>query len=64
MCSAVAGEQRVESGQHDFQAVQKGEKQRHGCFPPQVKKQLRLLAGKHDTTIQNLLAEALNDLLA
>lgn len=35
-----------------------------GYFPPEVKKQLRLLAAEQDTTIQNLLAEALNDLFA
>ena len=33
-------------------------------FPLAVKKQLRLLAAEEDTTIQNLLAEALNDLFA
>ena len=33
-------------------------------FPPIVKKQLRLLAAEEDTTIQELLAEALNDLFA
>lgn len=35
-----------------------------GYFPPEVKKQLRLLAAEQDTTIQSLLAEALNDLFA
>src|SRR6266481_1464040 len=35
-----------------------------GYFPPAVKKQLRLLAAEHDTTIQALLAEALNELFA
>lgn len=35
-----------------------------GYFPPEVKKQLRLLAAEQDTTIQDLLAEALNDLFA
>ncbi len=33
-------------------------------FPPVVKKQLRLLAAEEETTIQELLAEALNDLFA
>ena len=33
-------------------------------FPLAVKKQLRLLAAEEATTIQNLLAEALNDLFA
>jgi hypothetical protein len=35
-----------------------------GYFPPEVKKQLRLLAAERDTTIQGLLAEALNELFA
>ena len=35
-----------------------------GYFPPAVKKQLRLLAAERETTIQTLLAEALNDLFA
>jgi len=35
-----------------------------GYFPPAVKKQLRMLAAEHDTTIQALLAEGLNDLFA
>jgi hypothetical protein len=35
-----------------------------GYFPPAVKKQLRMLAAERETTIQALLAEALNDLFA
>jgi hypothetical protein len=35
-----------------------------GYFDPAVKRQLRLLAADRDTTIQALLAEALNDLFA
>ena len=35
-----------------------------GYFPLEVKRQLRLLAAEQDTTIQNLLATALNDLFA
>jgi hypothetical protein len=35
-----------------------------GYFPPAVKNQLRILAADRDTTIQDLLAEALNDLFA
>src|SRR3954469_17810355 len=35
-----------------------------GYFPPAVKKQLRLLSAERETTIQRLLAEALNDLFA
>lgn len=33
-----------------------------GHFPPEVSTQLRLLAAEEDTTIQSLLAEALDDL--
>ena len=35
-----------------------------GYFPPEVKKQLRMLAAEKDTTIQDLLAEAINGLFA
>lgn len=35
-----------------------------GYFPYEVKKQLRMLAAERDTTIQRLLAEALNQLFA
>ena len=35
-----------------------------GYFPPTVKRQLRILAAEHDTTIQALLGQALNDLFA
>ena len=35
-----------------------------GYFPPEVKKQLRLLAAERNATIQNLFAEASNDLFA
>ena len=33
-----------------------------GYFPREVKTQLRVLAAEHETTIQALLSEALNDL--
>ncbi|RKU25644.1 hypothetical protein C6499_14575 [Candidatus Poribacteria bacterium] len=33
-----------------------------GHFSPQVQQQVRMLAAAEDTTIHNLLAEALNDL--
>ena len=35
-----------------------------GYYPSAVKKQLRIMAAEKETTIQNLLAEALNDLFA
>ncbi|HEY6331117.1 MAG TPA: ribbon-helix-helix domain-containing protein [Blastocatellia bacterium] len=42
----------------------RGNSTRTGYFPPEVKKQLRLLAAERETTIQRLLAEALNGLFA
>jgi septal ring factor EnvC (AmiA/AmiB activator) len=33
-------------------------------FPPDVRKQLKMLAVERDDTVQNLLAEAINDLFA
>lgn len=35
-----------------------------GYFPPEVARQLRLLAAEQDRTIQSLVGEALNDLFA
>ncbi|MXX77356.1 MAG: hypothetical protein F4210_12045 [Holophagales bacterium] len=35
-----------------------------GYFDPDVKRQLRILAAEHDSTIQDLLGEALNELFA
>ena len=68
--SAVAGEPTVElvasaeSRPRHFRPGREGKSNVTGYFPPEVKKQLRLLAAEHDTTIQNLLAEALNDLFS
>lgn len=54
----------TESRRLHFRPGREGKSNVTGYFPPEVKKQLRLLAAEHDTTIQNLLAEALNDLFA
>lgn len=68
--SNVTGEPPTERGvptepqKHNLRPGRKGKSNVTGYFPPEVKKQLRLLAAEHDTTIQNLLAEALNDLFA
>ena len=64
--SAVAGEPitSAESRRRHFRPGREGKSNVTGYFPPEVKKQLRLLAAEHDATIQNLLAEALNDLFA
>lgn len=47
-----------------FRPSREGKANVTGYFPPAVKKQLRILAADRDTTIQDLLAEALNDLFA
>ena len=41
-----------------------GKRQVAAYFPIPVQKQLKLLAVENDTTVQNILAEALNDLFA
>ena len=41
-----------------------GKRQVAAYFPVPVQKQLKLLTVEHDTTVQNLIAEALNDLFA
>jgi len=47
-----------------FRPSRQGKANVTGYFPPSVKKQLRILAADRETTIQDLLAEALNDLFA
>jgi hypothetical protein len=58
-----AVDQSPERGAH-YRPGREGKSNVTGYFPPAVKKQLRLLAAEHETTIQALLAEALNDLFA
>lgn len=53
-----------EAQPHQVRTGREGKSNVTGYFPPEVKKQLRLLAAEQDTTIQDLLAEALNDLFA
>jgi len=48
----------------NFRPSREGKSNVTGYFPPAVKRQLRILAADRDTTIQDLLAEALNDLFA
>ena len=62
--STVVGDPPVDSQQYRPRPGRKGKSNVTGYFAPEVKKQLRLLAAEQDTTIQNLLAEALNDLFA
>ena len=64
-CSRNAGgsARRPEHDPH-FRPGRVGKTNVTGYFPREVKTQLRLLAAEHETTIQALLAEALNDLFA
>src|ERR1035438_5216751 len=48
----------------NFRPSREGKSNVTGYFPPAVKRQLRILAADRDTTIQDLLTEALNDLFA
>jgi hypothetical protein len=54
----------VSSGNPHFRPGRANKSNVTGYFDAAVKKQLRLLAAENDTTIQGLLAEALNDLFA
>ena len=47
-----------------FRPGRQGKSNVTGYFPPEVKKQLRLLAAEEDKTIQQLLGESLNMLFA
>jgi hypothetical protein len=65
----VAAPKRQPSGPEEgrgpfFRPGREGKSNVTGYFPPEVKKQLRILAAERSTTIQELLAEALNDLFA
>lgn len=47
-----------------FRPSRQGKSNVTGYFPPEVKKQLRMLAAEEDKTIQQLLGESLNMLFA
>ena len=51
-------------GQEDLPPSRVGKRQVAAYFPVPVQKQLKHLAVENDTTVQNILAEALNDLFA
>ena len=53
-----------EPGQATQPPSRAGKRQVAAYFPAHVHKQLKLLMVENDTTVQNLLAEALNDLFA
>ncbi len=52
------------AGQEAKPPSRAGKRQVAAYFPVPVQKQLKLLTVENDTTVQNLLAEALNDLFA
>ena len=52
------------AGQATQSPSRAGKRQVAAYFPAHVQKQLKLLMVENDTTVQNLLAEALNDLFA
>jgi hypothetical protein len=54
--------QQVETPKVDLPPSRQGKKAIAGHFDPAVSRQLRQLALEQDTTVQGLLAEALNDL--
>ncbi|MDJ0733224.1 MAG: hypothetical protein QNJ47_03910 [Nostocaceae cyanobacterium] len=54
--------QQVENSKSELPPSRKGKKAIAGHFDPAVSKQLKQLALEEDTTVQALLAEALNDL--
>ena len=52
------------AGQEAHPPSRAGKRQVAAYFPVPVQRQLKLLTVENDTTVQNLLAEALNDLFA
>jgi len=59
----VQAKTRTENNIH-FRPSRVGKGNVTGYYPPAVKKQLRFMAAERDTNIQDLVAEALNDLFA
>ena len=61
-----ASPKQIESGagQEAHPPSRAGKRQVAAYFPVPVQRQLKLLTVENDTTVQNLLAEALNDLFA
>jgi hypothetical protein len=62
--SGRAEGQPTEGGQPYRQPSRQGTKPITGHFPKEVRDALKRLAIERDTTLQNLMAEAFNDLLA
>ena len=61
---APAKQANFMAGQEAQLPSRAGKRQVAAYFPAPVQKQLKLLMVENDTTVQNLLAEALNDLFA
>lgn len=67
---AVEGKRESQPSAHDsngsryVQPSRQGKKPITGFFPPNVRKQLKLMTVEQDTTIQDLMGEAFNDLFA
>ena len=55
---------KSDAGQEAHPPSRAGKRQVAAYFPVPVQRQLKLLTVENDTTVQNLLAEALNDLFA
>ena len=62
--SAPAEQIKSGAGQEAHPPSRAGKRQVAAYFPVPVQRQLKLLTVENDTTVQNLLAEALNDLFA
>ena len=63
--TAVRATQVSDKAGHEAQPPSRvGKRQVAAYFPVPVQKQIKLLSVENDTTVQNLLAEALNDLFA
>lgn len=62
--SAPAEQVKSGAGQEAHPPSRAGKRQVAAYFPVPVQRQLKLLTVENDTTVQNLLAEALNDLFA
>ena len=55
---------KSEAGPEPHPPSRAGKRQVAAYFPVPVQRQLKLLTVENDTTVQNLLAEAINDLFA
>jgi hypothetical protein len=61
---STSSRSEAEKAKNNPQPGRQGKVVVSGWFPPEVKKQLKVIAATDETTLQNLIAEALNDLFA